>query len=97
MKFTINEEYDSLYPEYLPVKIRVRTSSGKVEKEVLVPKGHFRNPFTWDDLENKGKNIMGKENARKIVEAGKRFESLSIRDFFEITNVEDNSKSAIPS
>ncbi|MGC8645060.1 MAG: MmgE/PrpD family protein [Thermoplasmata archaeon] len=83
MHFVVTEEYDSLYPEYLPVRITVKTSSGTVEKEEKFPKGHFRNPFSWEDLESKGKSLMGDEAARSIIANGKAFESVSVQDFLE--------------
>lgn len=89
MKVQVNQEYDRLYPEYLPVKITVNTRSGRQESEVLFPKGHFRNPYSWDDLLSKGERIMGSmEKAKQILDAGKSFEKLGIHEFFDaITNL----------
>ncbi|MEM0126527.1 MAG: MmgE/PrpD family protein [Thermoplasmatales archaeon] len=84
MRFKISEEYDALYPEYLPVRITVSTSSGIYEKEVKYPRGHFKDPFTWDDLENKGKSLMSEEDAKELIRAGKKFDSLSIKDLFDL-------------
>ncbi|MEM0140673.1 MAG: MmgE/PrpD family protein [Thermoplasmatales archaeon] len=84
MKFVVSDEYDSLYPEYLPIKITVRTSSGEYEREVKYPKGHFRDPFTWDDLENKGKSLMDKDAVNEIIKAGKNLDSMSTKDFVDV-------------
>ena len=86
-KFEVTKEFDSMYPEYLPVKISVKTDSLEYEKEVTVPKGHFRNPYDWKDLENKGRRLIGdEEKVKMIVEMGKRFESASTRELFEAVN-----------
>ncbi len=87
MKFEVKGEYDSMYPEYLPVKITVRTKSAEYEKEVTVPKGHFKNPYDWNDLENKGARIIhDREKVKRIVEVGKKFESSSTKELFETVN-----------
>ena len=86
-KFEVTKEFDSMYPEYLPVKISVKTDSLEYEKEVTVPKGHFRNPYDWKDLENKGMRLIGdEEKVKVIVEMGKGLESASTRELFETVN-----------
>jgi 2-methylcitrate dehydratase len=86
-KFEVTKEFDSMYPEYLPVKISVKTDSSEYEKEVTVPKGHFRNPYDWKDLENKGMRLIGdEEKVKVIVEMGKGLESASTRELFETVN-----------
>ncbi|MCL5408062.1 MAG: MmgE/PrpD family protein [Candidatus Thermoplasmatota archaeon] len=87
MTFNVTEEYDALYPEYLPVKISVSTKAGSLDKEVKVPKGHFKNPFDWKDLENKGFKVMkNKEKVREIIEIGQKFENSSSRDLFDLVH-----------
>ncbi len=87
MKVSVSPEYDKMYPEYLPVKITVFTKSGKEESEVLFPKGHFRNPYSWDDLQSKGERIMdSRDRAKEILEAGKKFERISAKEFFDVVN-----------
>ncbi len=89
MNLVVNEKYDSMYPEYLPVKIAVRTRSNEYVKEVTVPKGHFRNPYTWDDLEAKGRRLIDSpERVKGIVEAGRRLEKLTVRELFQTVNFE---------
>jgi 2-methylcitrate dehydratase len=87
MKFNVTEEYNSLYPEFLPVRISITTKSGKLDKEVKVPKGHFKNPFDWKDLEKKGMKIMkDEEKVKEIIKIGKKFESVSSNNFFDAVN-----------
>ncbi len=83
-KFEISDKYDSMYPEFLPVKIYLRTESSDYEREVTVPKGHFKNPYDWKDLENKGMRIIGNEEKVKgIIEVGKKFEKATVRELFD--------------
>ena len=87
MKLEVTGEYDSMYPEYLPVKIMVRTKGSEYEKEVTVPKGHFRNPYDWKDLENKGHRLISDpEKVKRIIDTGKKFESVSTRELLETVN-----------
>jgi 2-methylcitrate dehydratase len=87
MTFNISQEYDSLYPEYLPIKISVQTKSGTVVKEIRVPKGHFRNPYSWNDLRNKGERIMeDRERAERIAELGMRLDRMTVREFIDGVN-----------
>ncbi|MGC8562500.1 MAG: MmgE/PrpD family protein [Thermoplasmata archaeon] len=86
-RFEVTKEFDSMYPEFLPVRITVKTESSEYEKEVTVPKGHFRNPYDWKDLENKGRRLIGdQEKVREIIEIGKKFENTSVRGLFEAVN-----------
>ncbi len=87
MKLEVTREYDSMYPEYLPVKIIVRTRNSEYEKEVTVPKGHFRNPYDWKDLENKGHRLINDpDKVKRIIETGKKFEGISTRELLETVN-----------
>lgn len=84
-KFNISPEYDSLYPEYLPVKISVKTDAGEYDKEIKIPKGHFRNPYGWKDLEEKGMRIMKNEDrVKEIIGAGKILHVSSVREFMRL-------------
>lgn len=89
MKLEVKKEYDSMYPEYLPVKIAVKTNSDVYEKEVTFPKGHFKNPYNWKDLESKGlRLIKDREKVRKIIEVGKNFEKSTAKELLETLNFE---------
>ena len=84
MKFTVSERFDQLYPEHLPFRIEIKTSSEEVENEIIDPKGHHRNPFTWDDIVQKGRSMMSEGSAREIVTAVKTIENRDISEIMEI-------------
>jgi 2-methylcitrate dehydratase len=84
MKFTVSERFDQLYPEHLPFRIEIKTSSEEVENEIIDPKGHHRNPFTWDDIVQKGRSMMSEASAREIVTAVKTIENRDISEIMEI-------------
>ncbi len=87
MRLVVNDKYDSMYPDYLPVKITVRTKSGEYVREVTVPKGHFRNPYSWDDLKAKGFRIIkDQERVNRILEVGKNFDKSTARELLETVN-----------
>lgn len=82
--YKVTQRFNDMYPENLPVKIRVTTDSGVHEQEMDVPKGHFKKPYTWEDLENKGKAVMGETNAKILVDFVRKFENRSVRELFEV-------------
>ncbi len=85
IKISVSQEYDKLYPGYLPIKIHIRTKNETEQSEVLVPKGHFRNPYTWDDLFAKGERIFNNpERTKEIINAGKELEKISAKEFFDV-------------
>ena len=83
-EYTVTERFNRMYPEYLPVKMVVETTSGKYEREIEVPKGHHRKPYTWDDLREKGKKIMGDDNSRILIESVRSMEKRSIHELMEV-------------
>lgn len=84
MKFKVTEKFDSMYPDYLPVKISVKTTEGVFEEEIDVPKGHHRNPYSWDDLQKKGNRVMGDENSEILVNFVRSFEKRSSKELLEV-------------
>lgn len=87
--FTVTEKFDSMYPEYLPVKIKITTDTGEYEEEIDVPKGHHRSPYSWDDLRRKGSRVAGDDFSNMVVELVKSFEKRSSRELVEaISNVD---------
>lgn len=82
--YKVTERFNDMYPENLPVKIRVTTDKGVHEQEMDVPKGHYKKPYTWEDLENKGKSVMGETNAKILVDFMKNFEKKSVRELYEV-------------
>lgn len=83
-KYNVTQKFNDMYPENLPVKIEVVTDSGTFQEEMDVPKGHFRKPYTWEDLENKGKLVMGEDNSKILMDFMKHFESRPVRELFEV-------------
>lgn len=83
-KYRVTQKFDDMYPENLPVKITVETDSGIFEEEMDVPKGHFRKPYTWEDLQTKGTSVMGAENASILLDFMKDFERKQVRELFEV-------------
>ena len=67
MSFIESVNYNNIYPSYLPVKITLYTRSKKLSSEVMVPKGHFRYPYSWDDLQSKGMAIIKNEDSVKSI------------------------------
>ncbi len=90
MSFIVTERFDAMYPEYLPIKITAHTKGGDVSDEVEVPKGHFKKPYTWDDLRDKGMRIIGSAEAvDSILDLGRRIDKASASEMFEvISNVD---------
>ena len=84
MRFRVTEKFDSMYPEYLPAKITVKTDSGVFEEEIDVPKGHHRNPYSWDDLQRKGDRVMGEDNSRILIGFVRNFEKKSSKELLEV-------------
>jgi 2-methylcitrate dehydratase len=85
MEFNVSKRFDSMYPEYLPIKVSVVTDRGKFEEEVHVPKGHFKDPYSWDDLERKGISIMRDEDAVKdIINLGRSIENRYVSEIFDV-------------
>ena len=90
--FNVTEKYNEMYPEYLPVKITVKTDRMEETEEVIVPKGHFRNPYSWDDLKRKAQSLMGEERAKEIIDFCKGMEKRQIDDLFELLSQEVSNK-----
>ncbi len=63
----------------------MRTDRGGTwSKEVDAPKGHFRRPYTWDDLQEKGRRVMGEDRAREVIGVCRDLERRSIRELMEV-------------
>jgi 2-methylcitrate dehydratase len=92
MKFTVSERFNKMYPESLPVRIKVRTSTGEYEKEITVPKGHYKNPYSWEDLLEKGASIMGKANARSLYDVVRSLEKRGVNELFEVMSSVKNER-----
>ena len=84
MKFTVTKKFDSMYPEYLPVKIEVKTDRGTFSKELDAPKGHNKKPYTWDDLKVKASRMMGEDSAKELINLARSFEKRSPEEYLEV-------------
>jgi 2-methylcitrate dehydratase len=84
MHFVIADRFDKIYPEYLPVKIRITTDSDEYVEEIHAPKGHYKNPYSWDDLRIKGNLVMGEDNSKMLVEFVKQFEKKSVKELMDV-------------
>lgn len=82
--YKVTQRFDDMYPGELPVKIRITTDAGTYEQEMDVPKGHFKKPYSWEDLEMKGQSVMGEDNAKILVNFARSLEKRSIRELFEV-------------
>lgn len=87
--FKVTEKFDSMYPEFLPVKIKVTTDAGEFEEEIDVPKGHHKSPYSWDDLRKKGARVAGDDFSNMVVDLARNFENRSSAELLEaISNVD---------
>ena len=75
-----------------PVFPAVRTTTGEYEKEITVPKGHYKNPYSWEDLLEKGTSIMGKTDAKKLSEVVRSLEKRGVDELFEVMSSVKNER-----
>lgn len=69
MEIILDPELDKLCPEYHPARVEIKTRSGKAYiKEVKVPKGDPRNPFTKEELETKFRSLAAHVLDRSAIE-----------------------------
>jgi len=47
------EDYTKVYPKELPTRLIVETDRGTFEKEVRIPRGHYKNPMSDQEVEEK--------------------------------------------
>ena len=82
--YRVTERFNKMYPDYLPVKITVEAENGTFTEEMDAPKGHFRKPYTWDDLKAKGERVMGPENSAILIDFMKSFQKHGVRELMEV-------------
>ncbi len=82
--YRVTERFNKMYPDYLPVKITVEAENGTFTEEMDAPKGHFRKPYTWDDLKAKGERVMGPENSAILMDFMKSFQKHRVRELMEV-------------
>ncbi|MCL4314313.1 MAG: MmgE/PrpD family protein [Candidatus Thermoplasmatota archaeon] len=80
----VDRDFDRTYPGDLPVRITVETDSGKFSREMRYPKGHYMNPYSWDDLESKGISVMGESLYRSALAIIKDLENRKVSDLTEV-------------
>lgn len=85
MEIVPTPRFDEMYPDYVPIKIAVTTTHGELVEEVTVPKGHYRDPYSWDDLRRKGATLVRDEGwVDELIEAGKTLERRQVSELFEV-------------
>ncbi len=83
-KIVVNGDYDKTYPSDLPVRITVETDQGTVSSEMRYPKGHYRNPYSWEDLRNKGEKVMEKSSYSAIESKVRNLEEIGVPELMEV-------------
>ncbi len=63
IKVTEIPEYTKMYPESLPVKIKIKCGDKKYESEVIIPRGHYKNPMDDREVETKFIRLTGMVSA----------------------------------
>jgi 2-methylcitrate dehydratase len=81
MRIEVDPEYDKIYPEGIPNRVKVRLRDGRVfEEESVYPPGHFKNPLTREGVEEKARKLLeplvGGERLREFLSEAWRLESL---------------------
>ncbi|PYB67683.1 hypothetical protein DMB44_07270 [Thermoplasma sp. Kam2015] len=84
MKFNVSEKFNAMYPEYLPVRIEIEDDDGRKELEIDVPKGHFKDPYTWEDVMKKADRVD--KNLVALVNDLKNLEKMDSKEIFEVIN-----------
>ena len=84
MRFKVTKEYDKLYPENLPFKISIKTDRGTYEEELIVPKGHYKKPYTWDDVVAKAQRVMSTESAKDLTDFCRSMENRGVDELIEV-------------
>lgn len=59
------EDYTRQYADTLPTRITVKSSAGEMAEEMAVPKGHWKNPLSDEELESKFARLTRK---RKLLD-----------------------------
>jgi 2-methylcitrate dehydratase len=85
MKFKVTDEFNRMYPEFLPCKIKIKTNKGEWVEEVDVPLGHFRNPYSWENLKEKGFRISKNDDfVNSVISIVRDFEAHDAHELLEV-------------
>jgi 2-methylcitrate dehydratase len=81
MEVRVDPDIDRMYPEAIPNKVVVKLVDGReVEARVDYPKGHPKNPMTWQDIEEKftrlAKPYLTQDRIREIIKLVKELDVL---------------------
>lgn len=76
------EDYTKQYAETLPTRIVVTAGGEEFQEEMSVPKGHWKNPLTDDELESK---FMRLSNRRKLIDALWDIEGMKVSQLVKST------------
>jgi len=67
----VDNELDKLYPQGVPTRITITLDDGsKISEELIYPKGHYKNPLTKEELNDKFLVLVEpllKENAKELL------------------------------
>ncbi|MEM0119897.1 MAG: MmgE/PrpD family protein [Thermoprotei archaeon] len=64
MKISVDAEFDKMYPESTPVRIKVVTKGGSIyTEEATYPRGHYKNPLSDQEIETKYLRCGGPKDA----------------------------------
>jgi len=67
----VDNEIDKLYPQGVPTRITITLDDGsKISEELIYPKGHYKNPLTKEELNDKFLALVEpllKENAKELL------------------------------
>ncbi|BCU66812.1 2-methylcitrate dehydratase [Sulfolobales archaeon HS-7] len=71
VKVEENSEYTKVYPGKLPTKIVVKTASGTTEEELQVPRGHYLDPMSDQEVADKFLRLIGRNDlVERIMKRG---------------------------
>ena len=89
MKIKVSEEFDKLYPEAVPNRVRIRTKEGRtLEETVIYPKGHYKNPLSREEVLNKALRLAGARYEDRVREIAKKVWSIdAISDVEELSSL----------
>lgn len=50
VRLTVDPTLDAMFPAAVPARVKIKTETRTIEKEVLAPKGEATNPMSWQEL-----------------------------------------------
>jgi len=86
MKIAVDEKLDKLYPEAVPARITIKSKEKTETEEVIYPKGHFKNPLSDHELENKFKKMIEpllKDRTKDLLKDLNNIENKKVKDIVD--------------